>query len=84
METKQELLVAGFREILDLFSFFHLGSDAIISINQEADGIHVRISHRRVSPLEFALSWEEIREMMADRTRFEDFMLGWLTRNRVS
>ncbi len=84
MTSDQQLLTENFFEKLRLFSFFHLGSDAEISLVDEPEGITVSIAHRRVSPFRFSLSWEELRELLELPSAFEDFMLGELMRHRVS
>ena len=74
----------AFRERLSLFTFFHLGSDAKISIAEGAEGLTVSVAHSRVAPFEFDLSWPEIEELVGDPSRFEGFLLDHLTRYRRS
>jgi len=83
METSQRL-TDTFRERLGLFSFFHLGSDARIAIAESSEGLKVSVAHSRVIPFEFALSWPEIEQLLAEPSRFEALMLDYLTRYRQS
>jgi len=84
MTSEQQLLAQDFFQRLHLFSFFHLGSDAEISLADEPEGISVAIAHRRVSPFRFSLRWEELRALLDSPSGFEDFMLSELMRHRVS
>ncbi len=77
-------LTDTFRERLSLITFFHLGSDARVGIAEGADGLTVSVAHSRVVPFEFALTWPEIEQLLADPSRFEGFMLDYLTRYRQS
>jgi len=83
METLQRLK-ESFRERLSLFSFFHLGSDAEIDIAEGSEGLKISISHSRVVPFEFGVSWPEIEQLVTSPSRFEAFMLDYLTRHRRS
>jgi len=83
METSQRL-TETFRERLELFSFFHLGSDARIDIQGGTEGLKIFVAHSRVSPFEFTLSWPEVEDLLGDPSRFEGLMLDCLTRYRRS
>jgi hypothetical protein len=69
---------------LELFLFFHLGSDAEVAVREQTEGLTVAISHRRVRPFVFSLSCDQLRHFSSDQAAFEDFMLDWLTRYRRS
>ena len=73
-----------FRQRLEMFSFFHLGSDATISLREDAEGLSVAIAHRRVTPFEFTIPWPQVQALATDADRFESFMLDYLTRYRRS
>ena len=73
-----------FRSRLDLFCFFHLGSDAEIVVETREEGVRVVIAHRRVTRFEFLVSWAELPALLSAPLQFEEFMLKHLTRNRIS
>jgi len=77
-------LVRELRERLELFSFFHLGSDAEIRYQEDEGGLKVSISHRRVTPFEFTVPWAELEALAGAPDRFEALMLDYLTRYRRS
>lgn len=71
-----------FKEQLDFFVFFHLGSDASVSCDQGPAGVEVSISHSRVEDFRFLLSAQELAALVGDSDQLEEFLLGHLTRHR--
>ena len=82
--SESQRLIQELRERLGLFSFFHLGSDAEIRLQEGPQGLRISISHRRVTPFEFTIPWAQIQTLAGDPDRFEAFMLDYLTRYRRS
>ena len=67
---------------LDAFVFFHLGSDADVSLGAGKGAICVSIRHRRVFPIQFELNPRMIDDFSRHPDRFEEFLLNILTRHR--
>ena len=67
---------------LKLFVFFHLGSDAEISVNPDPHTLEVSIEHPRVERFHFELSSRELETMAQDPEAFEDYLLELLVRYR--
>jgi hypothetical protein len=72
------------RKRVELFSFFHLGSDAEVTFRERTQELMVAISHRRVHPFVFTLGAEQLRSFASDPAALEDFLLDHLTRYRRS
>ncbi len=66
------------------FLFFHLGSDAKVTVHPTQQGLEVEVEHQRVRPMHLRFEVEEMVSMSGDRTRFEDHLLAFLTRYRRS
>ncbi len=73
-----------FRELLDGFVFFHLGSDARVEVGESEAGLTVSFEHPRVHAFHWRLRDEEAAGLAADPRRFEDAMLEQLTTHRRS
>jgi len=84
MTNNQQVKFEDFFQRLRLFAFFHLGSDARISLADQPEGIRVTIAHRRVTPFDFFLTWEELRALLDSPSECEDFLLAQLMRHRAS
>jgi hypothetical protein len=82
--TTSQRFVGAFRKRLELFCFFHMGSDTQINLRDDTDGLHVEIAHRRVTPFEFTVPWPQLQALAADADSFERLMLDYLTRYRRS
>lgn len=80
MEKSQ--LKEQFQEKLNLFCFFHLGSDAHLELVEEGNQLRVTLEQHRIKPLTFTLSYERLEEMLADSTELENFMLNEITPHR--
>ncbi len=80
MEKSQ--LKEQFQEKLNLFCFFHLGSDAQLEVVVEGDQLRVTLEQHRITPLTFTLSYERLEEMLADSAKLENFMLDEITPHR--
>lgn len=81
-EREERSSLEQFREALESFSFFHLGSDARLRFHERESSLSVSIEHDRVHPFTFQLSREELDEFVGDFERLEGFLLEQLTRNR--
>jgi hypothetical protein len=79
-ETLDRLL-AEFRDQMDQFVFFHLGSDAQVRVDSGRDGIRVFVEHNRVHPFQFQATRDKIERLLKSE-EFEDFMLELLVRHR--
>jgi hypothetical protein len=79
---EKSLLKEQFQEKLDLFCFFHLGSDVQLELVEEGDGLRVNLEQHRITPLTFTLSYERLEEMLADSAELENFMLAEITPHR--
>lgn len=73
---------AEFKEQLDFFVFFHLGSDAVVRCDRSPAGVEVSISHPRIEDFQFRLASEELAALVGDSDQLEEFLLGHLTRHR--
>jgi len=73
-----------FRQRLNAFVFFHLGSDAICKIEQDRLGVRVTLQHPRVHTFSFQLENDALVRMLSNSDEFEDFMLDKLARHRKS
>jgi len=71
-----------FQEKLNLFCFFHLGSDARLEVLEEADQLRVRLEQHRITPLTFTLSFRRLEEMLVDSADLENFMLDQIISHR--
>ena len=71
-----------FQEKLNLFCFFHLGSDAQLEVLEEADQLRVRLEQHRITPLTFTLTYQRLEEMLADSAELENFMLDQIISHR--
>ena len=80
MEKSQ--LKEQFQEKLDLFCFFHLGSDAQLELVEEGNQLRVTMKQHRITPLTFTLSYQRLEEMLTDSTELENFMLAEITPHR--
>ncbi|MEE8585335.1 MAG: hypothetical protein V3T83_10835, partial [Acidobacteriota bacterium] len=49
-----------FKDRLDSFVFFHLGSDAEVALQELPSGLRVAIQHARVHPFEFTLDTDQL------------------------
>ena len=75
-------LTSQFREKLDLFCFFHLGSDARVEVREENEQIRILIRHHRVTPFEFSITYGRLQELKDDSPALERFMLEQITPHR--
>ena len=71
-----------FQEKLNLFCFFHLGSDAQVEVVEEGNQLRVTLEQHRITPLTFTLLYERLEAMLADSTALENFMLDEVTPHR--
>ena len=78
----QNQSVQLFREMLDAFVFFHLGSDAQIRVEVFEGGLRVGLEHSRVRPIGFTVGEAELAAMNRDSAVFEEFMLEHLVKRR--
>jgi hypothetical protein len=69
---------------LTLFVFFHLGSDAEVSIQSNPQVLKVSIEHPRVEGFRFELPSQDLETMIRDPEGFEDYLLELLVRYRRS
>ncbi len=72
----------SFVEKLKSFVFFHLGSDAELTIDSEPEQIKVHLTHQRIHSFQFDLSVEKAGELASTPESFEDYMLDLLTQHR--
>ncbi len=77
MEKSQ--LKEQFQEKLNLFCFFHLGSDAHLEVVEEENQLRVTLEQHRITPLSFTLPYQRLEEMLADSIELENFMLNEIT-----
>lgn len=77
-------LKQNFRQRVDLFVFFHLGSDASVAMREGAEGVRVHIQHRRVEPFDLSLSEDQIQHFLDHPREFEQFMVEHLNLHRRS
>ena len=80
MEKSQ--LKEQFQEKLNLFCFFHLGSDAQLEVVEEENQLRVTLEQHRITPLSFTLPYQQLEEMLADSIELENFMLNEITPHR--
>ncbi len=71
-----------FRRHLDLFVFFHLGSDALVRLEELDGGLRVEIEHSRVRPFSFELNAQQVSDFSRNPALLEEFMLDQLTQHR--
>ena len=71
-----------FQTRLNEFIFFHLGSDAVVGIEEGPGRSRFRLTHPRIDDFEFVLEPGQMRILVSDEARFEEFMLGFLNRHR--
>lgn len=76
-ELRQKL-----RDRLDLFFFFHLGSDAHLEIEEAPEQVQVRIEHRRVEPFELAIPYERVPSLLSHPRELEQLLLDQLNSHR--
>ncbi|MFQ5740731.1 MAG: hypothetical protein ACE5JX_17140 [Acidobacteriota bacterium] len=72
------------REKLDMFVFFHLGSDASVEVREEKEALVVALRHHRVEPFDIRIRRSELGTLVGDPARFENMMLDYLTAHRRS
>ncbi len=77
-------MVQQFRENLESFVFFHLGSDAKLEIRDGAASLRVELEHKRIHDLEFEIDAARLRRLVAEPTLFEEMMLEYLVSHRRS
>lgn len=82
MRASLRRALASFREKLDSFVFFHLGSDAEIRIEEQGSVLEVSIAHRRVHRHSFTLDESLLTRLGESDDDFEEFMLEQLRRHR--
>ena len=75
-------LKAGLKEQLDLFCFFHLGSDASLELREEEDRLRITVDHHRVEPFEFTISYGELEILLTTDKGLEDFLLDEIIPHR--
>ncbi|MBI4444919.1 MAG: hypothetical protein HY645_03335 [Acidobacteria bacterium] len=68
-------LIRTFDEKLRQYVFFHLGSDAVVEFEEQAEALKVRLAHRRVEPFEFLLPWDELSSLLDHPRSLEDYLL---------
>lgn len=68
--------------MLDSFVFFHLGSDARVSVQVRRDGVSVGIDHNRVRPFQFELGGADLTALVADPAALEEALLDQLVKHR--
>ncbi len=73
-----------FRNQLDDFVFFHLGSDAVVETRAFEAALEVSIEHPRVRSFRFRIGESEMARLSSDPRSFEEFMLDHLTANRLA
>ncbi len=71
-----------FREKLDLFCFFHLGSDAQVEVVQQEDSLRISVAHHRVESFQFAVSCPRLEEFLKAPARLEEFLLDEILSHR--
>ena len=71
-----------FRETLELFCLFHLGSDAVIRIEETPEEISVALEHHRIEPFRFSLPLDRLRILVTDPPELEQYLLGQMTAHR--
>jgi hypothetical protein len=69
---------------LDAFVFFHLGSDADVSVSINHSRIHFSLDHNRIHSFSFSLSFEEFESITDQPEAFENVLLGYLAKHRKS
>ncbi len=77
-------MVQQFREKLESFVFFHLGSDAKLALQQEPDSLAVHLEHKRIRPLRFTIDSTRLATILAAPDLFEEMMLEYLVAYRRS
>jgi hypothetical protein len=71
-----------FQEKLNLFCFFHLGSDVQLEVVEEENQLRVTLEQHRITPVSFTLPYQQLEEMLADSIELENFMLNEITPHR--
>ncbi len=71
-----------FQNRLKAFVFFHLGSDAVVKVEEGPEHCRFRLAHPRIDAFEFLLAPGQMQILVRDEAQFEEFMLGHLTRHR--
>ena len=79
MKSKKEGLRAKFQRALDEWVLFHLGADAQVSFEEGTDRLCCRLTHSRVEPFEFSVSFQEIAVFLEDQPVLERFLIEQLT-----
>ncbi|HUG43179.1 MAG TPA: hypothetical protein VMN76_02955 [Acidobacteriota bacterium] len=77
-------MLERFQKNLRAIVFFHLGSDAVIELVEDPEGIRVSLTHPRVRPFQMQLTAKQIEKLVTDPTLFEQAFLEQLTRHRRS
>ncbi len=79
---EKEHLKTRFQEKLDLFCFFHLGSDVQMNLREETDHLWISLQHHRIEPLEFSISYVQLEDFLEDTAQLERFLLEEITSHR--
>ena len=78
----REALKTAFLERLQLFCFFHLGSDVESGIEEEPEGLRISLCHHRIEPLEFPVSYARLEGLLEVPQDLEGFLLEHITPRR--
>ena len=79
---EKEQLSQQFQEKLELFCFFHLGSDVEMELIEEENQLRVSLRQHRIEPFTFSLAYDQLEELLADSVKLERFMLNEITPHR--
>ncbi len=84
VKVLESAMVQEFRDRLESFVFFHLGSDAKLEIQEELESLAVKLEHPRIRPLGFTIETARLRRVLAEPVLFEEMMLEYLVTYRRS
>jgi hypothetical protein len=73
-----------FREELESFVFFHLGSDTDVEERSSETGLLVSVQHQRVHPFSFRLSYQQIAALINSPDGLEKFLMQKMSESRKS
>jgi len=79
---KKNQIEREFREQLDLFCFFHLGSDVQVEILHQEKTLQISVAHHRVEPFQFTVSYLRLEELLKDSFQLERFLLDEILSHR--
>lgn len=79
---KKNQIEREFRKQLDLFCFFHLGSDVQVEILHQGKTLQISVAHHRVESFQFIVSYLRLEELLQDSSQLERFLLDEILSHR--